>query len=411
MKIRYIEIENFRGIKKLATKLSGNFTCLIGPGDSGKSSIIAALDYALSTKWNITIEGSDFFNQEIDKSISISITLSEWDTTNPEVRKFFSESRFGQYIGGLGPNGPEPEPAAGIPECITVLFQVDKSLEPKWYIKKEYDLKALSASERAIFGIGKIGTHLDNNFTWGRNTLLTRLSTQDDNVNAILANIARGLKGTPLTLTGCENTAKSIKTESEKFGVKVTEIVPKLDLQKLSFAAGTLALHHEEIPLRNLGTGSKKLISCAMQLKLHDGRNITLIDELELGLEPHRIRGLLRNLKATQQQVITTTHSAVVLRELTVTENELYVCRIDANGNLEIKSLADVPGCQGPIRSNAEAFLGKKVIVCEGQTEVGCLRALDSYQLTLGRIPVWTLNTAYFNAAGAGNIRPSRNRS
>lgn len=69
MKIRYLEIVNFRGIKNLATSFNGNFTCLIGSGDSGKSSIITAIDYALSPRWNISIEDSDFYNQEIDEPI------------------------------------------------------------------------------------------------------------------------------------------------------------------------------------------------------------------------------------------------------------------------------------------------------------------------------------------------------
>ena len=67
-----------------------------------------------------------------------------------------------------------------------------------------------------------------------------------------------------------------------------------------------------------------------------------------------------------------------------------------------------MPRSQGPVRSNAEAFLGRKIVVCEGPTEIGSLRALDEYKVSNeGSIPVWSLNTSYFNAAGIGNVVPA----
>jgi hypothetical protein len=57
-------------------------------------------------------------------------------------------------------------------------------------------------------------------------------------------------------------------------------------------------------------------------------KNISVIDGIEAGLEPHRIRGLLFKLKKSEQQVFATTHSPVMLRELTVVANELHSPRM-----------------------------------------------------------------------------------
>ncbi|MCK1712958.1 ATP-binding protein [Bradyrhizobium sp. 143] len=92
----------------------------------------------------------------------------------------------------------------------------------------------------------------------------------------------------------------------------------------------------------------------------------SLIDEIELGLEPHRIRGLLFKLKSSQQQVFATTHSAAVIRELDATRDELWVCKRDSAGIVTLKSIGTVPGIQGPLRSNAESFLGNRIVACEG---------------------------------------------
>ncbi|MGZ3789251.1 MAG: ATP-dependent nuclease [Bacteriovorax sp.] len=405
MKIRHLNIENFRGIKSLNTPLQGNFICLIGHGDNCKSTILSAIDLVLSTRWNVVLDDSDFYNQTTTSPILISVTLSEWDEEDEKIKKFFSEDKFGQFIGGLTGNGPETEPTENKCLSLTIQLTVDKSLEPKWCVIKGSDSKSISSSERSIFGIGRIDAYLDNNFTWSRNSLLTKISgSNEESIAPLLADISRNIRDRDLDLGGCNTLAALVKTDAIKFGVYLDELKPKVDIQKISLASGALALHQGNIPLRNFGTGSKKLVSCSMQMKVHNGKNITLIDELELGLEPHRIRGLIKNLKASGQQIITTTHSPVVLRELVVDKNEIYTCKSNGEGKVAIKSFNTVPDSQGPLRSNAEAFLGRKIIVCEGATEVGCLRALDQIKAGQG-MPVWTLNTAYYNANGIGNIK------
>jgi hypothetical protein len=44
-------------------------------------------------------------------------------------------------------------------------------------------------------------------------------------------------------------------------------------------------------------------------------------------------------------------------------------------------------------------------VVCEGPTEIGCLRAYDLYRFDANNTPVWSLATAYLNCGGAGNIK------
>lgn len=116
--------------------------------------------------------------------------------------------------------------------------------------------------------------------------------------------------------------------------------------------------------------------------------------------------GLIYKLKKTNQQIITTTHSPVVIRELSVADNELYVCKRDKEGTVSLESLAIVPDIQGQVRANAEAFLGSKIVSCEGATEVGCLRAYDVYRFDEDNPPVWSLATSYLNCGGASRMKP-----
>ena len=85
--------------------------------------------------------------------------------------------------------------------------------------------------------------------------------------------------------------------------------------------------------------------------------------------------------------------------------DELYICKRDSQGKVSLDSLAIVPDIQGPVRNNAEAFLGSKVIACEGLTEIGCLRAYDVYRFNKQSAPLWSLATSYFNCGSGGKIK------
>jgi AAA ATPase domain len=50
MQIRHISIKNFRGIQKMDWALHSQIVCLVGAGDSTKSTILDAIEYALSPR-------------------------------------------------------------------------------------------------------------------------------------------------------------------------------------------------------------------------------------------------------------------------------------------------------------------------------------------------------------------------
>jgi putative ATP-dependent endonuclease of OLD family len=175
---------------------------------------------------------------------------------------------------------------------------------------------------------------------------------------------------------------------SRHFSVPVREkYSAELDVQGISITAGGIALHDGKLPLRRLGTGSSRLIVSALQ---HDagGSQIALIDEIEHGLEPHRIARLLKYLTASSggeaagslTQIFMTTHSPVVIRELIATD--IFSVR-SIDGTTTVRPVApnanDVSIAQRYLRACPEAFLARKVIVGEGRTEQGLLRGADVY--------------------------------
>jgi putative ATP-dependent endonuclease of the OLD family len=416
LRIRYIEVRNFRGIKALSWAVKGDFNCIIGSGDACKTTILTALDYVLSPRTALPFDDADFYNQSVEEDIVIQVTLTGWDSTLPYIKNFFQESKFAQFQCGLSDAGPISEPTAEA--ALSVSLRVDRSLEPKWFVVKgrdegeEIERKPIYAAERAIIGLSRLDLFSDAQFTWGRNTILTRLSEDSrDGLSGVVSELAREMRQSDISghqsIEQCKSVADEISVEAKKAGVNLVELTPKLDIQRQSIGIGVISLHDGQVPLRNKGSGSKRLVGAAMQMKLHNGKNIAVIDEIELGLEPHRIRGLLFKLKDSKQQVFATTHSPVVIRELDAAQDELWVCKRDAAGKVTVTSLSSVPGIQGPARANAESFLGNRIVACEGKTEIGLLRAYDGYRFGDNSVPVWTLATAYFDCNGAPNLKPN----
>ena len=57
-----LSIKNFRGIKDFDQVFGAGLTCIIGRGDSGKSTILDAINYTFSSSWGIHFNDSDFYN-------------------------------------------------------------------------------------------------------------------------------------------------------------------------------------------------------------------------------------------------------------------------------------------------------------------------------------------------------------
>jgi len=66
----------------------GRFNCLIGPGDSGKSTVLDAIDLCLGARRNIQISDADFFGLDIMNSISITLTLGNLDDSMTTLESF-----------------------------------------------------------------------------------------------------------------------------------------------------------------------------------------------------------------------------------------------------------------------------------------------------------------------------------
>ena len=200
-----------------------------------------------------------------------------------------------------------------------------------------------------------------------------------------------------------------VATTAKELGIPIGEnIKAMLDAHSVSFGGGTISLHDEEgIPLRGMGTGSTRLLIAGLQRKAAVQSTTILIDELEHGLEPHRIIRLLGSLGAKETppplQVFMTTHSPVALQELA--GSQLFVTRPSA-GKHDVLAVGAADDIQSTIRLYPDAFLALSVIVCEGASEVGLVRGLDQYRTANGDRAIFSRGTALVDCGGGDADRP-----
>jgi putative ATP-dependent endonuclease of OLD family len=380
MKIRHIFVRGFRGINNLDWGLPENsIYCLIGPGNSTKSTILDAIEWALTPRWNMPIFDTDFHKGNIDSPIDIRITVGGL----PDA--LLSLDKFGYHTRGWKNNQLTDEPTEGSEEVITIQLLIDHSLEPIWTLFTERNEKPrpISGRERESLGMIRLGPYVDRQLSWGYGSALTRLTDDLDNIPSILADASRSARNKidNTKLPKLKEAADQAYRLGIDFGVNPRgEYNPALDPASANESVGAITLFEGGVPTRQSGLGSKRLLTLALQQNCVKEGSIQLIDEVEQGLEPHRVRHLLhvldtrlnKNPGDNKCQIFMTTHSRDVIEELTA--KDIFIVRSD-NGVTEIKQVN--LELQNTIRAESIALLARKIIVCEGKTELGICKALN----------------------------------
>lgn len=411
MKIRKITIRNFRGVKELDWSLpAAEIFCLIGKGDSSKSTILEAIRYTFYPQWNLTLNDTDFYQCQVENAIVIDVTIGDL------VEELCSLNKYGNYLRGWDAAGQKlaDEPDDHLEKVLTVRLTVERDLEPKWIVvcDRSPDGVPFKQADRNKVSVGLIGAYSERQLSWATGTALANL-TETQSLNELLANASRTARTSldsdrPVTLKNFDAAALRSQEIAKLLGVPVlNSYKAHLDLTSINLKVGGLTLHDGDMPLRQLGLGSRRMLLCGIQTVGLEEGHITLFDEVEFGLEPHRITRLIKHVREDKRgQYFLTTHSPIVLRELTV--KELHIVH-NTGGLVQIISAAkeglEEHQMQGKIRSSTEAFLAKKVVVCEGATEVGFLRGFDDLQVAKMKDPFSFHGLALVDAGGGSKVK------
>lgn len=415
--IRHVYIKNFRAVKELEWFPTPGLNCLIGPGDSGKSTILDAIDLALGARRSYPFTDADFFQLDTTSPIEIFVTVGALDVQLKNIEAY------GRSLRGYeaGTREISDEPQAGQEDVLTVRLTVGRDLDPDWLLysdraQEEGLERRLQWKHRELITPARLGVTSDHHLAWGNRSLLNKLSEEGLDLTATLAELSRSARDAfaEHEIEGISGVLEKVKTLARNLGVDVGDLKALLDAKSVSLSHGAISLHNNDnTPLRQLGTGSSRLLISAIQKAATTSR-ILIVDEAEFGLEPFRITRLLNELGSKEpepeQQVFITTHSPYVLKELQA--NQLHVVRARAEGmapfppplmehSHKIYSLQGDDVEQSTLRTCSEAFFSRAVIVCEGKTEIGLVRGIDLHRQATQETTIYSNGT--YCADGGGD--------
>ena len=375
-RIHRLKIERFRGIEALEWCPEAGVNVILGGGDTGKTTILEAIALLLHPSTSSVLTDADYWQRDVSRGFSIEGVFSlpascgiseqskhawpwQWDGKNlsvpsPDGGPLFHASCTPVYV--LRVRGTED---------FDLLFEL---------LRPDGDADVLGVGLRRRIGLVRLSgdDRNDRDLRLVQGSALERL-IDDKTLRAKL-----GSKFAE------ENVDGELTAEAQE---KLKELDKAFRARKLPNGLGLgltgsqgislnalIGLTAEKkgvnLPLASWGAGTRRLSALEIA-SAHQGENpITVVDEIERGLEPYHQRNLVSRIQDGASQVFVTTHSPAALRAA----SKAAVWYLDAMGR--IGKLPSTGAVHQHRQRDPEAFLARLVIFAEGKTEFGLVSAL-----------------------------------
>lgn len=386
-----LSIDRFRGIESLKWYPLGGVNVVLGGGDVGKSAILDAIALLLAPTNGSVLSDTDYWQRKPEDEFAIEavVRLPGGRSINTQSKPAWPWSWDGKdpQVPALNEAGQQTadDPAYRIRVRGTADFDlVYEVLQPNGQADH------LSVAVRRSIGVVRLGgdDRNDRDLRMVQGSALDRLlydktlrarlghKVAETDVEAVLHPDSKAKLG---ELDGAF--AKRALPNGLGLGIATNQTQSLNALIGLTASKGGV-----ELPLSTWGSGTRRLAALEVASANQDADPIIVVDEVERGLEPYRLRALLNRLQLGASQAFLTTHSATALRAL----SKASLWFVDSKG--DIGALSEIVirhATQEP-----EALLSRLTILCEGKTEVGFVRELLRRDLGMAAMDhgVWLAN-------------------
>lgn len=368
-----LAVERFRGIEKLIWLPSRGLNVILGGGDVGKTTILDAIALILSPTNPSVLADTDYYGRKEEGGFLIEAVLSlppgcgidhqqkpswVWEWKEDKVCVPGTEDdkkQEGEPVYVVRVRGTEDL------ELVYEVIQPDGSSDP------------FPVALRRAIGLVRLGgdDRNDRDLRLVQGSALDRLLS-DKNLRSRIANeMAKSDVKAQLT----EDKKEVLNALDSAF--KERSLPSGLDLaitggQGLSVAA-LIGLTAErtgvQLPLASWGAGTRRLASLAIAEQNQGESPITIVDEIERGLEPYRQRSLVEKLQSCASQVFMTTHSPAALSAA----SKAAIWHVDHKGGIGPLDNGKIARHRA---ADPETFLARIAAVAEGATEAGFVSGL-----------------------------------
>jgi len=366
-----LNINGFRGIKSFEWHPQPGVNIILGGGDVGKTTILDAISLLLSPTNFATLSDTEYYLRDLTPGFSIEALMKIDDAAINQQAKpswpweWNHKTLTVPAIAGAAPTG---EPVyrfrvSGTPD-LELTYEI---------VQPSGDTSHFAVSLRRAIGLVRLSgdDRNDRDLRLVQGSALDRLLSD----RALRSRLGSNLADTDVKGTLEPDAQKALVELDTSF--KKNALPSSLNLaitgaQGITITALiglTADRDGVRLPLSNWGAGTRRLAALAIAEQNQKAFPVTLVDEVERGLETYRQRVLIQKLQSQPSQAFLTTHSATVISA--ATEASIwYLDRTCKIGLLDRKAIV------AHQKSQPETFLSRLAIVGEGVTEVGFVTAL-----------------------------------
>jgi putative ATP-dependent endonuclease of OLD family len=372
--IRRLSIDRFRSIKSLSWWPEQGANFILGGGDVGKTTILDGIALLLSPTNPSVVPDTDYYARNDKEGFVIEAVISL--PTDSSVTQLLKPSWPWDWNGHdpMVPSLDDGDTTAHNNPVYRLRVRGTEDLELVYEIvQPDGDTDSFPVALRRQIGLVRLGgdDRNDRDLRFVQGSALDRLLSD----KTLRSRLGNELAETDVT-KGLSDSAKQTLEELDKAFTEKSlpngldlAITGGPGLSIMALIGLTAKREGVELPLSSWGAGTRRLAALAIAEQTQGAFPITLVDEIERGLEPYRQHALVGKLQSGASQVFVTTHSAAAISA----SNEAtlwYVDHAGAIGKLDSKKIGQHR------QRDPETFLSRLAIVGEGATEVGFVSAL-----------------------------------
>ena len=374
-RIYKLTIQRFRGIHSLMWLPAKGMNVILGGGDVGKTTILEAIALLLSPSNTAVISEADYWARDSAQEFVIEAVITLPETTGIGTQNTFAWPWAWNGQDAIAPSadGAVDLPAPGEP-VYRVRVRGTTELELAWEVMQPNDeFDHFSTAVRRRIGLVRMSAdeRNDRDLRLVYGSALDRLLAD----NALRARIGKQVAGLNLHESLNDKGKEAIESLDVRMADAALPSALKLGLttsQGLSIGAliGLLATKNGvALPLSSWGAGTRRMAALEIASSTDKEASVTLIDEIERGLEPYRLRKLINILTGQNGQIFLTTHSPVAIS----CAEDAHLWYLDSLGSIGALPRDKIGPQQ---KRDPETFLARVAVIAEGPTEVGFLQYL-----------------------------------
>lgn len=373
-----LTIKQFRGLEALSWQPTKGANVILGGGDVGKTTILEAIALLLSPTNAVSISDTDYYLRNVDAGFVIEavFSLPPESGINEQLKPSWPWEWNGKEAVVPTADG---EPGKGEPVyCLRVRGTEDLELAYE-IVQPDGTADILPVALRRSIGLVRLGgdDRSDRDLRLVQGSALDRLLSD----KTLRSRMASKLATTEVQDELSDDAKRALDELDDVFTAQGLPDCLELAITGSPGAsvASMIGLTADrdgttQLPLSTWGAGTRRLSALTIAEQNQGEHPVTVVDEIERGLEPYRQRALVGKLQAGKSQVFITTHSPAAISAA----SHAAFWYIDHDGNigpLEAKKIA------AHRVADPDTFLSRLAIIAEGPTEVGFCTAMLEWAL------------------------------